>query len=138
VLAETRAPRKFQAGLLASFAGLALLLAAIGIYGVMAHSVTHRTPEFGIRMALGAPPREVLRLVLGNGMRLSVIGLGLGIVGALGLSRFLQSFLFEVRSYDPLTMLAVSLVLGSVAMFASFIPARRAMRIDPMHALRNE
>ncbi|MBA3914335.1 MAG: ABC transporter permease [Acidobacteriales bacterium] len=138
ILGDNQAPRRFQTALLASFAGLALLLAAIGIYGVMAQSVTQRTPEFGIRMALGAHPAQVLRLVLTCGLQLTLLGLGFGVAGALLLTRFLHSFLFGVSAYDPATLIAVSLVLAATAMLACYIPARRAMDIDPMAALRQE
>jgi putative ABC transport system permease protein len=138
VLAESRAGASFQARVLSVFAMLALLLAAVGIYGVMAQSVAQRTSEFGVRLALGAHPSQVLRLVLGQGMRLAAIGLAFGIAGALILTRFLRSFLFGVSAYDPLTLAAVSLVLAGIAALACYIPARRAMKVDPMVALRYE
>jgi putative ABC transport system permease protein len=138
ILGESQAPRRFQTALLASFAGLALLLAAIGIYGVMAQSVVQRTAEFGVRMALGARPAQVLRLVLGRGMSMTLLGLAIGLAGALALTRLLQSFLFGVTAYDPVTMIAVSVVLAATAALACYIPAHRAMKIDPMEALREE
>jgi putative ABC transport system permease protein len=138
VMAESRAGRSFQASILVAFAALALLLAAVGIYGVMAQTVSQRTAEFGIRMALGAHPSQVLKLVLGSGMRLAVAGLLFGVVGALALTRFLRSFLFGVSAYDPITLIAVSMLLAAIAVFACYIPARRAMNIDPMVALRDQ
>lgn len=138
VLADSRAERSFQASVLTAFAVLALLLAAIGIYGVMAQMVVQRTAEFGVRMALGAHPSQVLRLVLGGGLRLAIVGLSFGLLGAIALTRFLRSFLFGVSAHDPLTLLAVSILLAGSALLACYIPARRAMKIDPMVALREE
>ncbi len=124
--------------LFAVFAGLALLLASIGIYGVISYSAGRRTHEIGIRLALGAGARDVLRLIMGEGFSLTLVGVGIGLAGAFGLTRFLSSMLYGVRSSDPATFLAVPLVVASVALFASYIPARRAMRVDPMIALRHE
>jgi putative ABC transport system permease protein len=138
VMTESRADRSFQASILVAFAGLALLLAAVGIYGVMAQSVSQRTAEFGVRMALGAHPSQVLKLVLGSGMRLALAGLVFGIAGAVALTRFLRSFLFGVSAYDPITLITVSTLLAAIAMLACYIPARRAMKIDPMVALRDQ
>jgi len=129
---------RFVMTLLAGFATLALLLAAVGIYGVMSYSVTQRTQELGIRMALGAHPRDVATLVLNEGMRLALAGVVLGIAAALVLTRFLRTLLFEVRSTDPLTFAAVCGLLGAIALVAILIPARRATRVDPMVALRYE
>jgi putative ABC transport system permease protein len=120
------------------FAGLALLLAIVGIYGVMSYSVAARRHEFGIRMALGGEKRDVLRQVLGQGLLLSLIGVGIGVAAALGLTRFLSTVLFDVKPQDPLTFLAVSLVMVVVALVSCYLPARRATAVDPAHVLRTE
>ncbi len=131
-------PRKFNLTLLAIFAGVALALAAIGIYGVVAYSVTQRTHEIGIRVALGAQRRDIVHLVLGEGGRLVALGTVLGLAGAAALTRFMASLIFGIGVHDPLTFLAVAAILICVAAAASYIPARRAMRVDPMVALRYE
>jgi putative ABC transport system permease protein len=128
----------FSSVMLSIFAGIALLLAAIGIYGVMAFAVTQRTHEFGIRMALGANARDVFKLVVRNGMLLALTGVGLGLAGAWGLTRFLSSLLVGVSATDALTLSAVSLGLLLVALLACYIPARRATKVDPLVALRYE
>jgi predicted permease len=130
--------RRVQLTLLGAFAGLALLLAAIGLYGVLAYLVGQQVPEIGVRMALGAVPADILRSIVGHGLRLTVIGLGIGAAGALLLSRLLTSVLFGVQPTDPATYVVVALVLLLTAAVASYIPARRAMRIDPMAALRED
>ena len=138
VVSDSVAGRRFQMVLLALFASVALMLAAVGIYGLISYSVSQRTHEIGIRMALGAKREGVLRLVLRQALLLAAAGVALGIGGALTLTRFLSSLLFGVSSKDPLTFVAVSLLLAGVATSASFIPAWRAARIDPMVALRYE
>jgi putative ABC transport system permease protein len=136
VVTDSSSQQRFLALLLGLFGGLALVLAAVGIYGVIAYSVAQRTHELGIRIALGAGHRELLGMVLGEGFRLALAGVAAGLVGAWALSRFLVSLLYGVKPYDPLTFAAVPLVLLAVALFACYIPARRATRVDPMQALR--
>jgi putative ABC transport system permease protein len=137
-IAETVANRRLALILLAGFAGLALVLASLGVYSVMAHLVAFRTSEIGLRIALGASPAAVMRMVLGHGRRLTLLGIGLGIAGALVVARLMQQALFEVDPADPLVYVAVSVTLLLVAEAASFFPARRATRIDPVIALRTE
>jgi putative ABC transport system permease protein len=112
------------------------VLSAVGVYGVLSYSVNQQTREIGLRMALGAQRGDVMRLILGQGLRLTAVGLALGILAALALMRVLVSLLFDVRAYDPSTYTAVTLLLTAVALLACYIPARRAMRVDPMVALR--
>jgi putative ABC transport system permease protein len=138
VKAESMASNKLQSMLLTVFAGIAVLLAAIGIYGVISYSVEQRTHEIGIRAALGASRGDLLRLILRNGMLLAGIGLVLGFGGALGLTRLLANLLFGVGARDPLTIGAVAAILAGVALVACYIPARRATKVDPMVALRYE
>ena len=137
-IAQTIANQRLALVLLGAFAALALLLASLGVYSVMAHLVAFRTSEIGIRMALGATQGAVLRMVLGHGRKLTLVGIGIGIIGGLVISRLLQQVLFEVNSADPVIYLVVSVLLLLVAEIASFLPARRATRIDPVIALRME
>ena len=137
-IAQTVADRRLALVLLAGFASLALVLASLGVYSVMAHLVAFRTSEIGIRMALGASPGVVMRMVLGHGRRLTLVGIALGAAGAFGVARLMQQTLFEVDPADPLIYAAVATMLLLVAELASWFPARRATRIDPVIALRSE
>src|SRR5438876_9632134 len=138
VFISSLATRRFNLTLILAFAGAALLLAVAGIYGVMAYSVTRRTREIGVRIALGAARGDVLRLVLGQGLWTTAIGVAIGIAGSLALTRTMQSLLFGVSPTDSVTLAAVSLLLASMSMLACWIPTRRAMRVDPIVALRYE
>jgi predicted permease len=138
LLSENVAAPRFRTLLLAVFAGLAVCLAMAGVYGVMAYAVGQRSSEVGLRMALGASTGSVLRLILGQGLVLAGIGLALGLGGAFAGSRLLTTMLFQVKPTDPLVYLAVAILLGLVALVASYIPARRASRIDPVTAIRQE
>jgi putative ABC transport system permease protein len=138
VLSLSVAQKRFNAILLGIFAGSALVLAVVGIYGVISYLVTQRSHEIGIRMALGAQPADVLKMVVGHGLRLVAFGLVGGIAGALAAARALSALLFEVKPADPLTFVLTPALLFSIALLASYIPARRAARVDPMVALRCE
>ena len=137
-MSATVAQPRFRTWLIAIFAGLAALLAAVGIYGVMSYSVTQRTSEIGIRVTLGAQPTDVFRIVVGEGLRFAMIGVTVGLVSGLILTRLLQSFLYGISASDPLTFAAVTLLLLAVALAACYFPARRATRVDPIVALRYE
>src|SRR6202022_2530483 len=136
LLAKSLSRARFSMLLLSIFAALALALSAVGIYGVMAYSVAQRTREIGIRLALGAQPRDVLGMILTGGGRLALFGMVTGVTGALILNYVLRSQLYGVSSSDPATYALVALLLSSVALLASYIPARRATRVDPSVALR--
>jgi putative ABC transport system permease protein len=138
LVSNSLSPRRFSAVLIGVLAGLALALSAVGIYGVMSYTVGQRTQEIGIRLALGAQPRNMLVLILGRGTRLALAGIATGVLGALALTRFLSSLLFGVQAQDPLTFAGVAVLLMAVALAACYIPARRAMKVDPMVALRYE
>jgi putative ABC transport system permease protein len=136
IVSAAVARQRFSMLLFGIFAALALVLAAVGIYGVMSYAVTQRTREIGIRIALGAKRTDVLKLAMGHGLRLVMIGVVIGLGAAFVLTRVMASLLFGVSATDPATFVAISLVLLSVAMLASYIPSIRAMKVDPMVALR--
>ena len=137
-LSESLARRRFAMFALGLFALVAMLLAAVGVYGVMSYAVAQRTREIGIRVALGAKTSDVLKLVVAQGMSLAVIGVGTGLAGAVLVTRVMASLLFNVSAMDPVTFIAIAFLLIGVALLACYVPARRAMKVDPMIALRYE
>jgi putative ABC transport system permease protein len=137
-MAEHNAAPKSQSMLLGIFGGLGFILALIGVYGVMSYIVSQQTREIGIRMALGAAPNSILRLVISRGLKLTLAGVAIGLGTSLALTRFISSLLFGISSTDPLTFAAVAISLTLVAVAACCIPARRAMTVDPMIALRHD
>jgi ABC-type antimicrobial peptide transport system permease subunit len=138
LISDSLASRRFSMILLVVFAVLALLLASVGIYGVISYAVGQRTNEIGIRMALGAQRLDVLRTVLSDGARMTIVGVAIGVVAALGLTRLMSSMLFGIKPNDPITFGAVAVLLCGIALLACYLPARRAMSVDPMVALRYE
>lgn len=136
VVSESVAQQRFSMLLLGLFALVAPFLAAVGLYGVVAYAVSQRTQEIGLRMAIGAQPGDVLKMVVGGGMKLALVGVVIGLAGALALSTFVASMLFEVTPFDPVSYAATAAVLLTVAAVACYVPARRAMRVDPIIALR--
>ena len=138
LLADSYAPRRFQTWLFGLFAAVALVIATVGIYGVISYAVSQRTHDIGIRMALGAQVTDVLRMVVSQGMRLALIGVAMGLAAALALTRIIKNLLFNVSATDPATFALIASLLVVVALIASYIPARRATKVDPMVALRSE
>jgi putative ABC transport system permease protein len=138
IVSRSLGTRRFAVTMLTSFAALALALAVLGLYGVLSYAVTQRTPELGVRLALGATPRRVLQLVMTDGLRLTAIGLLLGMLAGAAIARAMSGLLFGVGALDPASFLGAIVVLLIVAAVASFVPARRAARVDPMIALRCE
>ena len=138
VVEESTTRSNFNTMLLSIFAGAALLLAAIGVYGLMAYAVQQRTQEIGIRMALGANAEKVRKMVVWQGMRLAVIGVVIGVVAALELTRFMAGLVYHVKTWDPTVFATVAVLLSAVASFAAYVPARRASQVDPVVALRHE
>jgi putative ABC transport system permease protein len=138
VIADTLWQPRFNLQLIGLFAGVSMVLAAIGLYGVMSYSVAQRTQEVGLRMALGAERRDIMALLLGQGMKLALAGVALGLLAAFALTRLMTSMLFEIKPTDLTTYLIVSVGLIVVALLACYIPARRATKVDPLVALRTE
>ena len=137
IIADSTGEPRFRSFLIAGFAGLALLLAGVGVYGLISFTVTQRVPEIGVRLALGASPKQVFTQVIGQGLRLAVIGIALGLVASAA-TTLVQGLLFNTSATEPLVYIVLSVVLLGIAVLACYVPARRAMRVDPMTALRNE
>ena len=131
-------PKRLAPLMMAGFALIALALAGVGIYAVMSYAVSQRTHEIGIRMALGAQARDIFKLVITQGLTLTLIGIVIGLAGAYAMTRAMAQLLYGITSTDPLTFVGISLLLGAVAMLACYVPTRRATRVDPMVALRHE
>ena len=138
VLAATTGPQRFNTAVLGGFAWIALVLAAAGLWGLIAHGVARRTHEIGVRVALGAPPSEVLRMIAGHGVGLALVGIAIGLLGSAAAAGVIQRILFDTPAADPATFALIALVFLGVAVAASVLPARRALRIDPVQALRSE
>jgi putative ABC transport system permease protein len=138
IIARSLAPRRFNLLLFGVFAALALVLASVGIYGVIAYTVSQRTREIGVRMALGAGRRDILKLIIGRGLALTFGGIATGLLASLALMRWLESLLFEVSPTDTLTFACVALLLALMALLACYVPARRATKVDPLVTLRHE
>jgi ABC-type antimicrobial peptide transport system permease subunit len=138
VVVESTARNDFNTTLLTIFAAVALLLAAIGIYGLMAYSVQQRTQEIGIRMALGAEPQRVRKMIVLQGMKLALVGVILGVAAAFGLARLMANMIYGVKTWDPVVFVTVTILLSAVALLATYVPARRAARVSPIVALRYE
>jgi len=138
ILSESTGQPRFRSFLIGSFALLALLLASVGVYGLISFTVTQRVPEIGVRLALGADPWQVFSLVLGQGLRLAVIGIAVGLVTAAVAARLVSGLLFATSTTDPLIYASLAVLLLTMAALACYVPARRAMRVDPMTALRSE
>jgi putative ABC transport system permease protein len=137
-LDQSLATEKLSMGLLAALASLALILAAVGIYGVLSYTVMQRTHEIGIRMAIGAQRRDVFTMVIGRGMKLVLTGVALGLIGAFSLTRLMRTMLFGVAPTDPVTFVSIAILLTAIAMLACYVPGRRATKVDPLVALRYE
>jgi len=138
VLQQATGEPRFRAMLVTAFAAAALLLAAVGLYGLISYTVAQQAPEIGVRLALGASPAQIARLIIGQGLRLSVAGVIIGVAGALSVARLLQGLLFSISATEPVVYASLALALLAIGVFASYVPARRAMRIDPVRALRAE
>jgi putative ABC transport system permease protein len=138
VIGERMSPKRVATGMMAVFALLALALAGVGIYAVMSYVVSQRTHEIGVRMALGAQPRDIFTLVIAQGLQLTLTGVVIGLAGAYAMTRAMAGLLYGVTATDPLTFIGISVLLGAVAMLACYVPTRRATRVDPMIALRYE